>query len=234
MILGLEFENDLPEPVRKEFEQLVAALQVFSASASPSNAEYVVGRAHADLSAERVVADSSTIRWDLTSNQQIRAHVIGAASSGPGVLAFAANTQATRDRERLQARASFPPGGAAAIPTNTLYAGTYTPTLTNVANLDASTAYACQYLRVGQVVTVSGKVDVDPTAGAATQLGISLPLASNFGNAQECGGAAFASGIAGQGAAIRADATNDRAEMVWVAVDLTNQPMYFSFTYQMI
>jgi len=111
----------------------------------------------------------------------------------------------------------------------------YTPTLTNAANLSASTAYSCQYFRIGNVVTVSGKVDVDPvTPATLTQLGISLPIASNFSAAEQCGGTAFASGIAGQGAAIRCDATNDRAEMVWIAGDITNQPMYFTFTYRII
>ncbi len=112
--------------------------------------------------------------------------------------------------------------------------GTYTPTLTNVANLDASAAFVCQYMRVGSVVTVSGKVTVDPTAGAATRLGISLPIASNLAAEQDCCGTAFAKGIAGQGAAILADATNNRAQMEWIAVDLTNQAMYFTFTYRII
>jgi hypothetical protein len=112
--------------------------------------------------------------------------------------------------------------------------GAYVPTLTNVANLDASTAYSSQYVRIGSVVMVSGRVDVDPTAAVATQLGISLPIASNLANPNECAGTAFASGIAGQGAAIRGDAANDRAEMVWIAADLTNQPMFWSFCYRII
>lgn len=113
--------------------------------------------------------------------------------------------------------------------------GTYTPTLTNVANLDASTVYDAQFMRVGSVVTVSGKVDVDPTlAVTLTQLGISLPFASALTAEEQCAGTAFASGIAGQGAAIRADATNDRAEMAWISGDVTNQPMYYTFTYQVI
>lgn len=116
-----------------------------------------------------------------------------------------------------------------------LAAGTYTPTLTNVANLDGSTAYECQYLRVGATVTVSGRVDVDPTTTTATtQLGISLPVASNFGNNQDCAGVAFAPGIAGMGAAIIGDATNDRAQMEWKATDVTNQGMWFTFSYQVI
>lgn len=112
--------------------------------------------------------------------------------------------------------------------------GTYTPTLFNVANVAASTAYQCQYMRLGSVVTVSGKVDIDPTAAAATQLGISLPVASNLGAQEDCAGTAAASGIAGQVAAIRGDAANNRAELVYIAVDLTNQPMYFTFTFEVI
>lgn len=113
--------------------------------------------------------------------------------------------------------------------------GTYTPTLTNVANLDASTAFQCQWSRVGSAVTVSGRVDVDPTLTAtSTQLGISLPVASNLGATEDCAGVAAASGIAGQVSAIRGDAVNDRAEMIWVASDVTNQPMYFTFQYEVI
>lgn len=116
-----------------------------------------------------------------------------------------------------------------------LTSGTYTPTLTNVANLAASTAFLCQYMRVNNVVTVSGRVDVDPTTAATdTQLGISLPIASNFANAFECGGTAWAPTLTSEGAAILADPVNDRAVMQWKAVDVTNAARYFSFTYQVI
>jgi len=113
-------------------------------------------------------------------------------------------------------------------------AGVYTPTLTNVANLDASTAYQCQWLRIHNVISVSGRVDVDPTAAASTKLGISLPRPSSFLASNNCAGAAAASAIAGQSAAILGDVTNARAQLEWIAVDLTNQPMWFSFSYLVI
>ena len=115
-----------------------------------------------------------------------------------------------------------------------LASGTYTPTLTNTTNLDASTAYQCQYIQVGATVVVSGKVDVDPTAAVSTVLGISLPVASNLGAVEDLCGSAAASGIAGQSAALLGDATNNRATMEWIAINLTNQPMYFTFVYQVI
>ncbi len=114
-------------------------------------------------------------------------------------------------------------------------AAPFTPVLTNVANLAASTAYECQYLRIGSQVVMSGRVDVDPTAGATlTQLGISLPVPSLFISAENCAGVAFASGIAGQGAAIRADVANGRAEMVWISGDVSNQAMYLICLYRII
>lgn len=112
---------------------------------------------------------------------------------------------------------------------------TYTPTLTGAANLDAQTGYTSIYIRFGAIVVVAGVADVDPTLTAtATRLGISLPVASNFANTYDCCGVAFASGIAAMGAAIRADTTNDRAEMVWISSDVTNQPMYYVFAYRII
>lgn len=112
--------------------------------------------------------------------------------------------------------------------------GTYTPTLTNDTNLDASTAYQCQYLRVGSKVIVSGKADVDPTAAGSTVLRISLPVASNLGALEDCAGVGFAPGVAGQGAGIEADITNDAARMRWIAVDITNRAMMFLFFYDVI
>jgi hypothetical protein len=115
-----------------------------------------------------------------------------------------------------------------------LAAGTYTPTLTNVANLDASTAYQCQYLRVGNIVTVSGKVDADPTAGATlTQLGISLPIASNLGAAEDCAGAGHGQ-VINEGTSIVGDAANNRAEMSWVPNNVANAGYFFTFTYEVI
>jgi hypothetical protein len=112
--------------------------------------------------------------------------------------------------------------------------GTYTPTLSNTTNVGASTAYSCQYARVNNTVTVSGRVDVDPTAAGQVVLGISLPVASALANANELGGVAAARDVAGQSAAIYADAANDRATMEWIAVDIANRAMYFTFTYRII
>ena len=124
-------------------------------------------------------------------------------------------------------------------PTGTVTSGTYTPTLTNVTNVAASTAYECQYLRVGNVVTVSGTVDIDPTAAAntATELGISLPIASNFSAVGQLAGNgedSVAASLQSFGAFIKADTANDRASLNFPAEADTNDKWYFIFTYQIL
>ena len=123
------------------------------------------------------------------------------------------------------------------IPTTLIDSNTYTPTITNVLNVTSSTAKSCQWLRVGNVVTVSGQVDVTPTAGAAsTTVGISLPVASDFTTSEHCGGATCEGG-SGQytPGAILADATNNRASLVFKSgAAATAHAMLFTFTYRVL
>ena len=67
--------------------------------------------------------------------------------------------------------------------------GTHTPTLTNVANVSSSTAFPCHYMRVGNVVTVSGRVRFTPSAvDTNTAFRMSIPVESNFGGMGNAGG----------------------------------------------
>lgn len=118
--------------------------------------------------------------------------------------------------------------------TDTIAQGTYTPTLVNTANITASTAYTCQYIRINNAVIVSGRVDVDPTAAGSTRLSISLPVASNLAATENLAGTAFNNAVAGLGAAIYADTAGDTAFMEWNATDTANRAMYFTFMYRIL
>lgn len=109
--------------------------------------------------------------------------------------------------------------------------GTYLPILTAVTNVAATTAYNAQYMRVGNVVNVSGKLDVDPTLTGATQVGISLPIASVLSAAEKCSGTAASNSVVSEVAAIDGDTANNRAQMDWITTSLANHTMYFSFQY---
>jgi hypothetical protein len=135
---------------------------------------------------------------------------------------------------------------AGGVITNTLYgttilsiaggaieSGTYTPTLTAVANITSGTTTVAQYMRVGNVVTVSGKADniAETTVGLETRLGISLPIASNIGATNNCCGVGALRAINDQSSVIVGDSTNDRALMIWGAKDTAAKDWYYTFTY---
>jgi hypothetical protein len=99
--------------------------------------------------------------------------------------------------------------------------GTYTPTMTagdNTATVSVS-ADRVMYLRVGNMVTLSGLVTVDPTAAStSTIFYASLPIASNFTDSGDALGTVTTNNtlVHGNGY-VFADTSNDRLQfsMQW-------------------
>lgn len=185
--------------------------------------------------------DNSTINYAKLQNAAGGTRIIGRASASSGVHN---EIVATADGQVLRRAGGSLGFGAVdladadavtgVLPTANggSLSGTYTPTLTNVANLDGSTAYACQYMRVGNVVTVSGRFDVDiTTISTLTQIDISLPIASAITAANQAGGTASTVSSVADHAGIMADATNDRVSVIWNTTSASAFSMFFSFTY---
>ena len=159
--------------------------------------------------------------------------VVGVAHGGTGAD-LSATGGTSRVLKQTSAGAAVSVAQLASTDITDLASGTYTPTLTNSVNVAASTAYPCQYLRVGSVVTVSGRVDIDPTGAGDTQLGLSLPIASNLSAPEQLAGTAVSAAVAGLCAAVLGDATANRATVQYVAVDLANRTFSFSFQYLIV
>lgn len=113
--------------------------------------------------------------------------------------------------------------------------GTYTPTITGVTNITATTAYAINYLRVGNTVTVYGKIYMNVTATGGTSLRISLPIASNFTNDWDAAGSGSPDyGPTSYAASIRADTTNDAASIQMNATGSGGWDLFIHFTYKVL
>jgi len=120
-----------------------------------------------------------------------------------------------------------------------IHSGTYTPTITGVTNHGASTSAVCQYLRVDDVVTVSGEIQHDPSGAAPTitEFRVSLPIASAFAATTQCAGTGARYNTAGvlvEPVVIYADTTNDEAFFRYNATNAANFPLPFSFTYTIL
>ena len=69
-----------------------------------------------------------------------------------------------------------------------VFSSTYTPTLTNVTNINSSSAGVCYFTRVGNVVTVSGQITINSNVGGNSQLRMTCPVASNFSSVNQAAG----------------------------------------------
>jgi hypothetical protein len=99
---------------------------------------------------------------------------------------------------------------------STVTSGTYTPTLTNVTGVSSSTSAVFQYLRIGNVVTVSGRLSMDASA-TPNEIGISLPVASDLASTTQLAGSGVSDPSGGYSSlsfCIIGDATNNRAKMI--------------------
>lgn len=109
--------------------------------------------------------------------------------------------------------------------------GTWSPTITAITNISASSSQTSQWMRVGNVVTLSGTVAITPTAsGTTTEIRMSLPIASNFTVSSNCAGGAN-NAIGTSPAVIRPDTANDEAILSFQSIGTINANMYFYFTY---
>jgi trimeric autotransporter adhesin len=100
-----------------------------------------------------------------------------------------------------------------------LAGGTYTPTGTAGANVDAVTPFDFFYTRVGSTVTFSGTVDVDITTAAGSWVvELSLPIASGFTATTDAAGVFLPTNVAVDGGYITASIANDRLVLTGSAV----------------
>lgn len=117
--------------------------------------------------------------------------------------------------------------------TNAIASGTYTPTITLVTNVTSTgAAEVCQWMRVGNVVTVSGRVSaIQPTATGFVTIAISLPIASNLSSAQQAAGVAAPDTSSASAATLRGDTANDRISWTYNATATSTGNFTFTFTY---
>ena len=116
-----------------------------------------------------------------------------------------------------------------------VFSGTYTPTLTNVTNIDTTAAFVCQYMRVGNVVTVSGSFNANPTATGDTEFQMSLPITSNFSSQSNLGGVAQSTDSDNDNSvSIYGSVANDRAIFRWSTNRTLIAGYSFTFTYRVI
>ena len=150
-------------------------------------------------------------------------------------VAGATGTVSITDDGRIYGTAIHNNANSVSGPTNQyICSGTYTPTITNGTNISATTAYKCQWMRVGNVVTVSGRIDIDITTTLlANSLNITLPINSNFTEFTSAGGTANSAQFdQTSNISLMAQPFGSVVQFLWTGqTDTNNRAFFFTFTY---
>jgi hypothetical protein len=110
--------------------------------------------------------------------------------------------------------------------------GEYTPIVGATSNVTTAEVQNALWSRVGNIVTVSGHIGIDPIAPATlTQINLSLPIVSNLVNFSLAG--TMTSGTAaGMGGYILADGT--QSLMRFISSDISQQGWCYTYQYKII
>lgn len=113
--------------------------------------------------------------------------------------------------------------------------GTYNPTVAPVSNIDTVSAGTAMYIKLGNIVVVSGLLTLDQTAGAPSNsiFRMSLPIPSTFTQSQQLAGTMGSSGVTQVGA-ITADTVANAARFENISQSTTATQNSFTFMYRIL
>lgn len=132
---------------------------------------------------------------------------------------------------RLYGTALHNNAGAVTGTTNQYIAsGTYTPTLTNVQGTSSLSEASGIWMRVGNVVTMTGRFKSVSASSSYAKVNVSLPIASNFSEKQHCFGFVQTSLDSVPDGTIFADTANDQILASYVGTTIETI-VHFSATY---
>ena len=196
-----------------------------------ANTDRLFGRDASGAGAGTEISLNATLEFT-GSNAIQRAALTGDVTAPAGSNATTIATSAVTADKILDGTIAL-----ADVAATALTSGVYQPTLTSVANVDATTTHNAFYWRVGSMVGVIGQVNINPTTagGTSTQVGVSLPVASNFVSTTEDGSGSGRDGSSnGQAGNLLPDTTNDRMQLTFLCANANDQSWSYYFAYQVL
>lgn len=122
-------------------------------------------------------------------------------------------------------------GITGSLDTGIVRGGVYTPTYTAVSGISTLTGEDCNYIRVGDVVSVSGVAAIDATSTQSTvTFNLTLPFPSTFTKFFDLSGAG--GGLASSVVTVEADTTNNEALVSVRIGQVLSTTAYFVFLYR--
>lgn len=205
-------------------------------TASPSQKLQVVG------GRTNLYASSETYSLSVGYSSSVGLYYIGATNSATPDCVFSNNAGTERiritDDGRFYGTALHNNSGSVTGTTNQYVASgvANSGNATGVTNITGTPTYsAMTWMRVGNVVTVAGSVSArGTTANTESVIRFPLPIASAFTSTDDCSGSGYWTVSAATGVAVRvrADTTNDQAEVRWIpssVIGAVTMPIHFTY-----
>jgi hypothetical protein len=122
--------------------------------------------------------------------------------------------------------------GSPSIPVES---GLYSPTLTVVTNIDTislNTTFS-SYVRVGDIVMVFSSLYINPTAAAACEFSMSIPIAADFSAGTARANGVLASGLAAESGRVQANTATDDFGCHFVAANTSEHTFCVTASYRL-
>lgn len=113
--------------------------------------------------------------------------------------------------------------------------GTYTPTGMTSSGINTKTAEIHRWLRVGNIVTVSGSLRTTSVAPGSVYVALAIPINSSFTTLYQAAGGGGITGVSGTGAVVVMSAgyAND-VRVAWQSQSTAEEKIHYSFTYSIL
>lgn len=113
-----------------------------------------------------------------------------------------------------------------------VFSGVWTPSLTGVTNISATTAFECRFQRIGKIVTCWGAFAATALAAAntGTSLRVTIPVSSSFTGTLD-GRGVIATTEAQRGGTCNSDISTDTMAFAWASERTTSTTYTFHFSY---
>lgn len=114
-------------------------------------------------------------------------------------------------------------------------AAEYTPTVTGTSNIASITLFSARYMRIGNIVDVTGSVTIAATATSTnTSFTITLPFASNFTDGSGKDASGNITENSGTTGTATANPTNDNIDATYISGSTAGRLVTFHFKYTIL
>jgi hypothetical protein len=117
-------------------------------------------------------------------------------------------------------------------PKNFISSGNFTPGVSAQSNLTGFTHFDMKWMRVGNMVTVSGNANAQATSVGQCFVEIDLPFASDLTTSDDCTGSGYHNSSSPTAVFVSNNTATNKLQLIWNAGATTNSQLNYVAMYE--